>query len=604
MLAAWRAQPLQGRLRITVIEPVEFGAGETYYSSQPDFLRLNTSASQVTAFPDDTVTSSLAGPRGPSLYEWYRTPHNGMAADAYPSRRDTGRYLSAVFKKMVGSAPPDVVVECLRTTAVGMHRVNENEWSIQLRDGQELLCNAVVLAVGGAGAAHADSALLAKEFGISRSFAEEKVIARPYPLEQSTPRLKPREVVGILGLGLTALDIIRACTVGRGGKFLRDGAELRYVPSGDEPQMVAWSRTGLPLMARGANQKPVDQKGDASFLTEDAIDQMRHKNRRVCGSPKLDFVRDLLPLLIREMAKAHDSAVASHSHKPKFYWHRLVWPIDRTALRGADAFKSFFVDYVRRDLADAHQGNVSNPVKSACDVIHDLRDKLRYAVEFGGLRPESHLFFDTAFTPLHNRLAVGPPPEAIEELLALVEAGIVDISCGPAPRVKLDSCSGQLRIRPYAFPGAGRELSVVVNARIAPTNVAATGCPLVRNLVAAGHIVPFTNTLNGTTYRPGGIAVTEDYRAVDSQNRAHANLFALGAITEGCTWYSQVLARPYVNSRSMRDASCVAESLWDYFAGRTNVALTSAHANSRSTGGKNPSHEPGSETTEPIAASA
>jgi hypothetical protein len=245
--------------------------------------------------------------------------------------------------------------------------------------------------------------------------------------------------------------------------------------------------------------------------------------------------------------------------------------VPSSALRTENKFKSFFLDYLRWDIAEALRGNMTSPTKSACDIIRDLRDRIRHAVEFGGLTPDSQRIFVTEFTPLHNRLAVGPAVEALEELLALVEAGIVDPYCGPQPQLHWDSLKGRLSLRPTAFRGASRELSVVVNARIPPTNVATTAYPLVRNLLEGGYIVPFENALLGTVYRPGGIAVTQSYKVIDKHARAYDNLFAVGAITEGCTWYSQVLARPYVNSRSMRDAASIARSLWEYFTGREEV---------------------------------
>jgi len=600
MIAAWQYRPLLRRLHIVMVEPVEFGAGATYCTLQPDFLRLNTIVSQVTAYPDDTVVSPLPGIRGPTLYEWYQGSSHGMAAGAYPSRRDTGRYLVSVFKDLVNGAPSGVTIERRGSAVVDMRRTREDEWSVHLADGHELRCDAAVLAIGGAASAENDSAILANEFGLPPSSADDWLIARPYPIKQSSSRLKPRETVGILGLGLTGLDLIRACTVGRGGKFVREGGRLRYLSYGDEPHMVAWSRTGLPLMARAMNQKPPDTKVQPRFLTEETIDGIRRQRQRASGTRKLDFIQDLLPLLVREMAVAHDAARASRVERAdqtkgcsrehagdrpcpfdwkEFRWEQLVSPLKNKACRTADAFKSFFLDYLRCDIAEALQGNLSSPVKAACDVIRDLRDNVRYAVEFGGLTPDSHRFFDAEFLPLHNRLAVGPPVVASEELLALVEAGIVDPFCGPAPRLQWDSGSGRINLIPTAFLGTTRKLSVVVNARLSPTDVTTTSSPLIRKLLASGDIVPYVNELNGAVYRPGGIGVTDSYRVIDKQACAHANLFAIGAITEGCTWYSQVLARPYVNSRSMRDAASVAMSLWDYFAGRATPRTDSPNAN-------------------------
>jgi hypothetical protein len=416
------------------------------------------------------------------------------------------------------------------------------------------------------------------------------MIARPFPIDGTLSRLEPGKSVGVIGLGLTALDIIRGCTFGRGGKFLREKGRLRYVRSGNEPHIVAWSRCGLPLMARGVNQKPIDEKVQGRFLTDETLDKLRSEKLRASGTAKLDFGLDVLPLLVQEMAHACETTAAlthaeavqapscSAENSPAFQWAQLASPVPSSALRTEYKFKSFFLDYLRGDIAEALRGNMTSPVKSACDIIRDLRDTIRYAVEFGGLTPDSHRIFVTGFTPLHNRLAVGPPVEALEELLALVEAGVVDPYCGPQPRLHSDSQSGRLSLRPSAFCGPSRELSVVVNARIPPTDVTTTSYPLIRNLLDEGHMVPYENALNGTVFRPGGIAVTKSYKVIDKNARSHDNLFAVGAITEGCTWYSQVLARPYVNSRSMRDAASIAQSIWEYFAGKDKVRVQSADA--------------------------
>src|SRR5262249_12345420 len=149
----------------------------------------------------------------------------------------------------------------------------------------------------------------------------------------------------------------------------------------------AWSRTGLPLMARGVNQKPIDLKVQARFLIEEVIDHLRSERQRTDGSPKLDFEKDLLPLLVREMADAYHASLnldrdvvvqvqACGSGNPptgarlrrwkKFRWEQLVSPISRKAVQRADTFRSYFLSYLRRDIAEALQGNLSCPVKSAC----------------------------------------------------------------------------------------------------------------------------------------------------------------------------------------------------------------------------------------------
>src|SRR5260370_35555521 len=107
MLAAWEARPLQARIHIHMIEPVEFGAGAIYCTSQPDYLRLNTIVSQVTAYPDDTVVSPLPLLKGPTLYEWSRTPHNGVAGVFFSSPPHNRRVLCArLLRSLTPTHPP------------------------------------------------------------------------------------------------------------------------------------------------------------------------------------------------------------------------------------------------------------------------------------------------------------------------------------------------------------------------------------------------------------------------------------------------------------------------------------------------------------------
>ena len=65
---------------------------------------------------------------------------------------------------------------------------------------------------------------------------EDGLIDRCYPLPEKTDGIEPGQRVALLGTGLTAIDVVSALTVGRGGRFHRSGAALRYEPSGQEPE--------------------------------------------------------------------------------------------------------------------------------------------------------------------------------------------------------------------------------------------------------------------------------------------------------------------------------------------------------------------------------
>src|SRR5690606_222155 len=66
-------------------------------------------------------------------------------------------------------------------------------------------------------------------------------------------------------------------------------------------RIVAGSRSGLPIPARGKNQKEPHYSHRALFLTPHAVEQARKRRAAETGSPRLDFDEDVLPLLLREL---------------------------------------------------------------------------------------------------------------------------------------------------------------------------------------------------------------------------------------------------------------------------------------------------------------
>lgn len=117
-----RKSPAHGELRIHVVDPHPPGAGRVWRTDQPDLLLMNTVASQVTVYTDDSV--EMEGPieAGPSLYEWARSVVRGdgvgpglpggalaearqLGPDDYPTRAFYGHYLGDTFRRVVAERP-------------------------------------------------------------------------------------------------------------------------------------------------------------------------------------------------------------------------------------------------------------------------------------------------------------------------------------------------------------------------------------------------------------------------------------------------------------------------------------------------------------------
>lgn len=104
-------------------------------------------------------------------------------------------------------------------------------------------------------------------------------------------------------------------------------------------------------------------------------------------------------------------------------------------LDDAAAYQKWLADVVARDLAEGVLGFARSPVKAALDILRELRDTFRYAVDFGGLTSGSLDEFTRTTIPALNRAVVGPQFERYAELLALLAARVVQAPFGPTPAV-------------------------------------------------------------------------------------------------------------------------------------------------------------------------
>jgi hypothetical protein len=130
--------------------------------------------------------------------------------------------------------------------------------------------------------------------------------------------------------------------------------------------------------------------------------------------------------------------------------------VDRHYTSAAD-YQGQVYDMIEDDLTEALRPGGS-PVKAAQEVLRILRDQLRSVIEFGGLTLESYVDFQSNVRGRINRLEAGPPPMRSQQLLALLDAGVVRIPLGPNPELAPAPTASAC-----APPSPGRRAAVTVN---------------------------------------------------------------------------------------------------------------------------------------------
>lgn len=389
-------------------------------------------------------------------------------------------------------------------------------------------------------------------------------VRHAYPLAQLNG-IAAGARVAIQGLGLAAHDIIAELTVGRGGAFVRGGHGLRYRRSGDEPRLTLCSRNCLPAAARGVNQKGLDGRHQPHYFTPDAVAALRRLALAARGSSQLDFERELLPLLKREMAWVYRSTLAKAeaggvapdpagfvpSADDEALIDQLLFPLRGRQFATLDQFRAFFSGWLRADLAQARLGNIGSATKAATDVLRDVRATLQAAIEHGGLTPASHRQFLELYHPAFNRSAFGPPLRRNQELLALLDAGVIEILSGPGSSIGLDERNA-CYVLGTEFGGEVVEhpVDVLLIARLDGFFPAIDDSLLIRNVLGRGLVRPYFNG----SYHPGGIDIDRAGRPRDEFGQPSRNIWALGYLAEGAHYYTHALPRPQMRSRQVLDA--------------------------------------------------
>lgn len=568
-------------LDIYLFDPHDPGSG-CHAPAQPEHLLVNTVSGQITQFPDETVKE--AGPimEGPSFYHWLQEQRRisqldgseetaQILSNGYYSRRLFGRYLQWVYHYLVRLAPSHVKLRYVKASVERAARDHDG-WLLVSDEGHAYRTDYLFLTTG-----HTKPRSELPQAADQQAAAPTSpvVIADPYPIELKLALIRQHMTVAIEGMGLTTFDVLSELTIGRGGRFVRFpiSGELEYRPSGHEPRIIAFSRSGLPLTARAVNQKGVSGQYRPRFLTLDRVREMRSHG-------KLDFARSILPLLLSDMEYVYYEAYFRQHHgrvaamlfcnelvvadeaqrkvliakqvppENRFNWKRLVDPVPSDVLASRTSFRTWLCLQLRQDLYEARKGNVDNPLKAASDVLRDLRDTLRAAVDFGGLTEASHRWLYSEFFPVMNRVAVGPPKERIEEMLALMEAGVLSADWGPGASCIAGHEGKAMSMVAKLWPDENAHVDVLVKARVSMHSPGDDASPLMQHLLASGYARLFYNG----GFHPGGIEIDRDFNLVSKEGTTIENAWALGMPTEGAKFYTFVVPRPGVNSTAIVDA--------------------------------------------------
>jgi uncharacterized NAD(P)/FAD-binding protein YdhS len=636
LLANWAAMETQTRsLHIDVVDPYPAGPGHVWQPQQSRLYLMNTQSFYPTLIPEDErLAPPLAGGSfeqwrakqrsdgGPGLSPEERAELAGLASHDFPSRALYGRYLRSTLEELLDRVPAGVEIAFHRSNAVAAHPLPGapadgardgspgnpagGGFDVELDDGGKLTVDSLVLALG-----HLESRLNPEQRSFREVAAELGLLYVPpaAPADVDWALVPDGETVLVRGMGLNFFDVMGQLTEGRGGQFVpaEDGlqGELKYLPSGREPKIIAASRRGTPYRAKAGLDGYYPKSVRLRYLTESAVERFD------AAGIQPGFDHDLWPLLHRDALWAYYSTLVvaepvavtdateflaaledllqPHAHATG-RWENQVGELvtthvaasrrlDLLGLAAPLAGHSFasrkeldaaVVDYLDDDARRSALGE-SDPVKMAIGALHAGRAILKSAVADGGITDESWVGeLRGWFESFVEGLASGPPALRAEQLAALARAGVVSF-VGPDPRFSVDRSNRVFRAVSAWVHDHAVEARTLIEAMSPANRVGMSVSPFLRQLLADGLVRPkVMMTAEGTPVQTSGLDVQpHPYRLVGANGSVTPGMYALGLQLSSTQWGTAIAAeaRPSEGAsyrsgqRTLRDADEIARDM-------------------------------------------
>jgi uncharacterized NAD(P)/FAD-binding protein YdhS len=389
-------------------------------------------------------------------------------------------------------------------------------------------------------------------------------------------------------MGLVSIDVVIALTRGRGGEFVGED-RLKYVSSGHEPVITMFSRTGEPYRAKSLGTEDPTGEYIPAICTPEALADARTRRLEQTGSPQLDMRADVMPLILAEMELRYfeqsarrrrgDDAARAVKAELTAAWVGGSFAAAREAFGVSygsfDAATCFFdedvvesissKDYeehvysaIADDLAEARVRAGRSPLKAAQEVLRVLRDTMRDAVEFKGLTFASYLDFQASLRPKITRNITGPPAFRSQQLLALMDAGILRVPFGPAPTVQPEAFGGYRITSTRLIEPFAEHVDVLIRGHLDDPTCDRSGSLLLQNLHRRGRLCP----LHYGAVSVGSIDLSKDLNPINAHGEPQRRLFVLGALSEGVRYFTAYIPSPKSRARAFHDAeACVDQIL-------------------------------------------
>ncbi|HKJ06253.1 MAG TPA: FAD/NAD(P)-binding protein [Flavobacteriaceae bacterium] len=488
-------------LKVIVFEATgNFGNGQVYTKKQlsSNLLNLSDRALTINCRPEIN-TKKITLSAFPSYHQWSNFKENNNLPDTYASRAVIGNYLSERFNSIYNNLKSHKLITKQTTTIENIDYKNNTFYLYNNKNCYEV--DEVLLTIG-----HQQIELdkQLKEWSSCTDLNKNlKLVAKPYPIANYLNFTKNKDLkIALRGFGLAMIDIAKAIALANGCKFIREDETSQKLSITNQqgcPKLIPFSLDGLPMAP-----KPLNAKIDSWFSpSKKDLENFEHQLKAAVTDAlhiksNSFLTKALAPVIASTFLNLKNKAVKHSLNKEEIVLLVENW------IENKEQENVVFTD-VNLDAYALmkHYAQMATGLKPITldycigQVWRHLQPTIYKLLSYNNFSEKviSELIKQDE---VHKRLTFGPPVESIQQLIALVEANILDLSVINNPTITCGKNGWTLKNENCEVSA-----NMMINSVLPSPQILKVNTPLVKNLLQANYFQPIHSKLGIETLKNG-----------------------------------------------------------------------------------------------------
>lgn len=489
-------------LKTIVFEATEnFGNGQVYTQNQLTSNWLNLSNRALTINQRKAIKGrNLTIDFFPSYHQWIDYKEHKKIPDTYAPRAVIGNYLNERFNSIYTNLKQQNYITKVKTTIENIEYKNDVFYLYDAKNTYQV--DEVLLTIGHQ-QIEDDKQLKAWKKHLEKN-PHLHFYKNTYPIERilNSPILKKENTIAIRGFGLAMIDLVRAIALANNNKFVVEDEEtlkLSITKNSNTPTLVPFSLDGLPMAP-----KPLNAEIDELFIPSKTDFKKFEENLKLATTEALtiesnNFLTNALaPVIANVFLNLNDKAIKHQVEKNELIELIKNWIINKAQnhflftksnLSALELMKNYTAMAVGKKpiTLDYCIGQVWRHCQPT---IYKLLSFSNFSEEVIVALIEQD--------EVHKRLTFGPPVESIQQLIALTEAGILDLSVVNNPKISCTKKGWKLKSNNTEILA-----NIIINSVLDAPQILKVNTPLVKNLLASNYFEPVHSKLGIETLKNG-----------------------------------------------------------------------------------------------------